>query len=177
MITAERTVEKASLDFSDLMKDFTTLNSSKSNRLPHGFVQELEKRIQQVLIGKDTSSPAYNDLTVKRTFAIFLNTLSEPSTKKRMQADRRAEDLILLFYSGATKELSKGKSGSANESKQMVNQHTGIFLRLLRAILVEKDWARDKPQLAARLVNLMGRLLSVDRQARESPSRYPDQDG
>jgi hypothetical protein len=147
--------------FHDLMNDFTVVRDSKSTRFPHDFIKELEKRLQGILMGKE-KRPEYQDPLVKRIFAIFLNTLSDPSFKKRMEADRRAEDLVLIFFSNATKELQKGKPQGDDGVKRMVDRHVALFVRLLSLILKDKDWAKDKPDLASRLQTLESKLLKHD---------------
>jgi hypothetical protein len=82
----------------------------------------------------------YQDALVVRTFAAFLNALKDQSFKKRMEKDRRAEDLVLIFYSNATKELSKGKEPDDDSWRLMVASTcielgkgaTGRALRKLR---------------------------------------------
>lgn len=147
--------------FHDLMNDFTVVRDSKSTRFPHDFIKELEKRLQGILVGKE-KRPEYQDALVKRTFAIFLNTLSDPSFKKRMEADRRAEDLVLIFFSNTTKELLKGKSPGDDSVKRMVDRHVALFVRLLSLTLKDQDRAKDKPELAARLQTLESKLLKGD---------------
>ncbi|KIX04480.1 uncharacterized protein Z518_05350 [Rhinocladiella mackenziei CBS 650.93] len=147
--------------FHDLMNDFTVVRDSKSTRFPHDFVKELEKRLQGILIGRE-KRPEYQDALVKRIFAIFLNALSDPSFKKRMEADRRAEDLVLIFFSNATKELQRGKPPGDDKVKRMVDRHVALFVRLLSLILKDRDWAKDKPELASRLQTLESKLLKGD---------------
>ncbi|ETN43028.1 uncharacterized protein HMPREF1541_02186 [Cyphellophora europaea CBS 101466] len=152
---------ETSASFNDLMKDFSLVRDSKSTRFPHDFIKELDKRLQRILIGKDTR-PEYQEPMAKRSFAIFLNTLSDPQFKRRMEADRRAEDLVLIFFSNTTKELQKGKPSGDDGVKRMVDRHVALFVRLLSTILKEKGWAQDKPELAARLASLEKKLLKHD---------------
>ena len=105
-----------SASFNELMRDFSRVRDSKSTRYPHDFVKELEKRLQGILIGRERRQE-YQDAVVKRTFAVFLNQLSDPGFKKRMEQDRRAEDLVLIFFSNATKELQKGKAAGDDAVK------------------------------------------------------------
>lgn len=150
-----------SASFNDLMKDFSLVRDSKSTRLPHDFIKELDKRLQRILIGKETRAE-YQDSVVKRSFAIFLNTLSDPQFKRRMEADRRSEDLVLIFFSNTIKELQKGKSPSDDGVKRMVDRHVALFVRLLSTILKEKGWSQDRPELASRLASLEKKLLKHD---------------
>src|SRR5271156_2120402 len=152
---------RSSTSFHDLMKDFSLVRDSKSTRSPHGFVAEVEKRLKGVLIGKE-KHPEYQDSVVKRTFAVFLNTLSEQSFKKRMEKDRRIEDLVLIFFSNATKELQKGKPPGDEGVKMMVDRHVALFVRLLSLILKDNDWAKEKPELVTRLSTLESKLLAHD---------------
>lgn len=156
----QQKVKRAST-FHDLMSDFSLVRDSKSTRFPSGFVAELEKRLTGVLIGKEKKKE-YQDALVVRSFAAFLNTLKENSFKKRMEKDRRAEDLVLIFYSNATKELSKGKDADDDSWKFMVDRHVALFVRLFGLILKDNDWAKERSELASRLSVLENKLLSQD---------------
>ena len=152
------------------MKDFSLVRDSKSTRFPHGFTAELEKRLTGVLMGRE-KKPEYNDATVKRTFAAFLNTFSEPSFKKRMEKDRRVEDLVLIFFSNATKELQKGKGPGDDSWKLMVDRHVALFVRLISLVLKDHDWTRERPELLSRLSTLESKLLAHDQDLAASSSR------
>ena len=66
--------KRSSTSIHDLMSDFSLVRDSKSTRIPHGFVSELEKRLTGVLMGKEKRKE-YQDHLVVRTFAAFLNVL------------------------------------------------------------------------------------------------------
>ena len=151
------------------MSDFSLVRDSKSTRIPHGFLSELEKRLTGVLMGREKKKE-YQDHLVVRTFAVFLNVLKEDSFRKRMEKDRRAEDLLLIFYSNAVKELSKGKEQDDDSWKLMVDRHVALFVRLLALILKANDWARDRPELANRLAVLENKLLLQDQDLMDSGS-------
>ncbi|KAJ6151834.1 hypothetical protein N7470_006962 [Penicillium chermesinum] len=153
--------KRSSTSIHDLMSDFSLVRDSKSTRIPRGFVDELEKRLTGVLMGKEKRKE-YQDHLVVRTFAAFLNVLKEDSFHKRMEKDRRAEDLVLIFYSNAIKELGKGKDHEDDSWKLMVDRHVALFVRLLALILKNHDWAKDRPELANRLSVLENKLLSQD---------------
>ncbi len=166
------TVQRSSTSTSinDLMKDFSLLRDSKSTKFPHGFMSELEKRLTGVLMGKERK-PEYNDPTVKRTFAVFLNAFTEQSFKKRMEKDRRVEDLVLIFFSNATKELQKGKAPGDDAWKLMVDRHLALFVRLISLVLKDHDWMRDRPDLSSRLATLESKLLAHDQDLAAATSR------
>ncbi|KAJ5580154.1 uncharacterized protein N7459_006139 [Penicillium hispanicum] len=158
--------KRSSTSIHDLMSDFSLVRDSKSTRIPHGFVAELEKRLTGVLIGKEKRKE-YQDHLVVRTFAAFLNVLKEDSFRKRMEKDRRAEDLVLIFYSNAIKELGKGKEHDDDSWKLMVDRHVALFVRLLALILKSNDWSKDRPELANRLSVLENKLLLQDQDLME----------
>ena len=152
------------------MKDFTLLRDSKSTRFPHGFTTELEKRLTGVLMGKE-KRPEYNDATIKRTFAAFFNAFTEQGFKKRMEKDRRVEDLVLIFFSNATKELQKGKPPGDDTWKFMVDRHLALFVRLISLVLKDHDWVRDRPELTNRLATLENKLLVHDQDLADASQR------
>lgn len=163
-------VQRSSTSINDLMKDFSLVRDSKSTKFPHGFMAELEKRLTGVLMAKE-KRPEYNDAAVKRTFAAFFNAFSEPSFRKRMEKDRRVEDLVLIFFSNATKELSKGKQQGDDAWKLMVDRHLALFVRLVSLVLKDHDWVRDRPDLTSRLATLESKLLAHDQDLAAAPTR------
>ena len=163
-------IQRSSTSINDLMKDFSLLRDSRSTRFPHGFMSELEKRLTGVLMGKERK-PEYNDAAIKRTFAAFFNAFTEQSFKKRMEKDRRVEDLVLIFFSNATKELQKGKAPGDDAWKLMVDRHLALFVRLISLVLKDHDWVRDRPELTTRLATLESKLLAHDQDLAASTSR------
>ena len=163
-------VQRSSTSINDLMKDFSLVRDSKSTKFPHGFMAELEKRLTGVLMGKE-KRPEYNDAAVKRTLAAFFNAFSEPSFRRRMEKDRRVEDLVLIFFSNATKELSKGKQQGDDAWKLMVDRHLALFVRLVSLVLKDHDWVRDRPDLTSRLATLESKLLAHDQDLTAAPTR------
>lgn len=162
--------QRSTTSINDLMKDFSLWKDSKSTRFPHGFMSELDKRLTSVLMGKE-KKPEYNDPAVKRTFAAFLNAFTEQSFKRRMEKDRRIEDLVLIFFSNATKELQKGKVPGEDSWKLMVDRHLALFLRLISLVLKDHDWVRDRPELFNRLSTLETKLLAHDQDLTATTSR------
>ncbi|KAJ5895535.1 hypothetical protein N7495_007226 [Penicillium taxi] len=168
-VAAPRQKRSSSTSIHDLMSDFSLVRDSKSTRIPHGFLSELEKRLTGVLIGKEKRKE-YQDPLVVRTFAAFLNALKEDSFRKRMEKDRRAEDLVLIFYSNATKELSKGKDHDDDSWRLMVDRHVALFVRLLALILKSNEGGKDRPELSNRLTTLESKLLLQDQDLMEASS-------
>lgn len=163
-------VQRSSTSINDLLKDLSGVRDSKSTRFPHGFMSELEKRLTGVLMGKEKRAE-YGDGTVKRTFGAFLNAFREPNFRKRMEKDRRVEDLVLIFVSNATKELQKGKAAGDDAWKLMVDRHLALFIRLMSLVLKDHDWVRDRPELTSRLSELESKLLANDQDLAASTSR------
>lgn len=147
--------------FNDLMNDFSLVRDSKSTRLPRDFISELEKRLRGILIGTERRQE-YQDAVVKTSFAVFLNSLTEPSFKKQMEKERRAEDLVLIFFSNTTKQLGRGKAPGDDSVKLMTDRHVALFVRLMSLILKDHGWAADRPELTSRLATLESKLLKHD---------------
>ncbi|KAI9722156.1 MAG: hypothetical protein M1828_004838 [Chrysothrix sp. TS-e1954] len=153
--------QRQSSSVTDLVKDFSLVRDSKSTRFPRGFMNELDKRMTGVLMGVERM-PEYGDALVKRTFAVFLNHFKRPEYRKMVEADRRVEDLLLIFFSNATKELQKGKAPDDDSWKLMVDRHVALFVRLISSTLKGNDWQRDRPELTSRLQTLESKLLRHD---------------
>lgn len=145
----------------DLVKDFSLLKDSKTVKLPHGFMSPLEKRMQGVLVNKE-KLPGYNDAAVKRTFAEAYTAFTEQGFRRRMDKERRVEDLVLIFYSNATKALQKGRAAEDDSWKGMVDRHVALFVRLLSSTLKDNGNDRDRPELMSRLSTLEKKLLTDD---------------
>jgi hypothetical protein len=173
---APRPVQRSSTSVTDLVKDFSVIRDSKSTRFPHGFMNELDKRITGVLVGRE-KMPEYKDATVKRTFAVFLNEFKAPQFRKSMEKDRRVEDLLLIFFSSATKELQKGKLPTDDGWKLMVDRHVALFIRLVSATLTANGWAQDKPELSSRLQTMEKKLLMHDQDLSAENQRNGGQGG
>lgn len=171
-----RPVQRSSTSVTDLVKDFSLIRDSKSTRFPHGFMNELDKRITGVLVGRE-KMPEYRDATVKRTFAVFLNEFKAPQFRKSMEKDRRVEDLLLIFFSSATKELQKGKPPTDDSWKLMVDRHVALFIRLISATLTANGWAQDKPELSSRLQTMEKKLLMHDQDLAAENQRNGGQGG
>ncbi|KAF2638418.1 hypothetical protein P280DRAFT_405030 [Massarina eburnea CBS 473.64] len=171
-----RPVQRSSTSVADLVKDISLIRDSKSTRFPHGFMAELDKRITGVLVGRERM-PEFRDATVKRTFAVFLNEFKAPQFRKSMEKDRRVEDLLLIFFSNATKELSRGKPPNDESWKLMVDRHVALFIRLVSSTLKEHDWTRDRPELTTRLATMEKKLLMHDQDLATENQRNGGQGG
>ena len=165
---APRAPQRSSSSIHDLMKDFSLLRDSKSTKFPHGFMAELEKRLTGVIMRRE-KAPEFHDPAIKRSFGAFLNAFMEQGFKKRMEKDRRVEDLVLIFYSNATKELQKGNIPGDDSWKFLADRHLALFIRLISLILKEGDWSRDRPELSSRLATLENKLLTNDQDLAADP--------
>lgn len=99
----------------------------------------------------------YKDALVKRTFATFYTQFTEKSFYKNMKDTRRPEDLVLIFYSSATKEIQKAKQDDS--WKWLVDSHVALFVRLIQHCLKEGGWNNSYPELVTRMHNLETKLL------------------
>jgi hypothetical protein len=145
----------------DLIQDFSKVKDTKSAKFPHGFMSPLEKRLQGVLMGTE-KLPGYNDAAVKRTFAEAYTAFTEAGFRKRMDKERRVEDLVLIFYSNATKALQKGKAPDDDAWKLLVDRHVALFVRLISNTLKDHGNDKDRPELMTRLATLEKKLLTND---------------
>ena len=145
----------------DLVQDFSLIKDTKSAKFPHGFMSPLEKRIQGVLVGTERL-PEYNDAAVKRTFAEAYTAFTEQGFRRRMDKERRVEDLVLIFYSNATKALQKGKGPDDDSWKLLVDRHVALFVRLISNTLKDHGNDKDRPELMSRLDTLESKLLRND---------------
>ncbi|TGO41677.1 hypothetical protein BHYA_0018g00490 [Botrytis hyacinthi] len=158
-VPAERKIiSRKSVMIGELMQDFSLMKDTKT-KFPHGFMSQLEKRLQGVLTGTERR-PEYKEPAVKRTFAEAYTALTEPGFRKRMDKERRVEDLVLIFYSNTTKSLQKGKAADDESWKALVDRHVALFVRLISATLKDLDKDKDRPELMSRLSTLENKLLT-----------------
>ncbi|KAI9771144.1 MAG: hypothetical protein M1840_002495 [Geoglossum simile] len=160
-VPAPQQAHRSSSSINDLMKDFSLARDSKSTKLPHSFPSELEKRLGDVVTGKERQLE-YADTVVKRTFAVFYNAFTEKSFRNSVNKSKRVEDLVLIFVSHATKELQKNKLPGDDSYKLMVDRHVALFVRLISSILKDHAWVSDRRELANRLTTLESKLLAHD---------------
>ena len=166
----QNVLRQTTTSVADLVKDFSSTKDSKSMSLPKTYMADLDRRLAGVLMGTERMLE-YGDALVKRTFAAFLNEFKKPEFRKSMEKDRRAEDLILIFYSNATKELQKGRAPEDDGWKLMVDRHVALFVRLMGSTLKMNDSAKDKPELNNRLKSLETKLLRHEQDLAESSQR------
>ncbi|KAH6671404.1 hypothetical protein B0J14DRAFT_544592 [Halenospora varia] len=171
-IAAPKPVKKQStVMIGDLIQDFS-LKNTKNGKFPHGFMSPLEKRLQGVLMGTERL-PGYNDATVKRVFAEAYTAFTEQGFRRRMDKERRVEDLVLIFYSNATKALQKGKAPDDDSWKLLVDRHVALFVRLISNTLKDHGKGDDRPELMARLSTLEKKLLTNDQDLTASTADGP----
>lgn len=145
----------------ELLQEFSLIKDTKSAKFPHGFMSPLEKRIQGVLVGRERL-PEYNDAVIKRTFAEAYTAFTEAGFRKRMDKERRVEDLVLIFYSNATKALQKGRAPDDDSWKPLVDRHVALFVRLISNTLKNHGNDKDRPELMNKLEILEKKLLTSD---------------
>lgn len=168
-IAPPKPLSKKSATIGELISDFSIVKDSKSAKLPHGFMSPLEKRMQGVVVGTERL-PGYSDAAVRRTFAEAYTAFSDPGFGRRMDKERRVEDLVLIFYSNTTKALQKGKEPDDDSWRPLVDRHVALFVRLISTILKDLDKDKDKFELMTRLASLEKKLLTNDRDLYEAAS-------
>ncbi|PWW75671.1 hypothetical protein C7212DRAFT_282163 [Tuber magnatum] len=159
-------IHRSSTSFHELMRDFSshTSRGSKGNRFPKGFLPALQPRLEGVVMGREFGAE-YKDAAVKRTFGAFYAAFREPRFYEGVAKSRRAEDLVLIFYSSATKELQKVKQDDS--WKWLSDRHVALFVRLMYNVLKDKDWIGSYPELASQLATLESKLLQHDQNLAE----------
>ena len=99
----------------------------------------------------------YKDDLVKRTFATFYAQFTERGFYKTIKDSRRPEDLVLIFYSSATKEIQKARQDDS--WKWLVDRHVALFVRLIQQCLKDGGWNSSHSELCARMNTLETKLL------------------
>lgn len=161
-VPAQNMNRMSTINVQDLVADFsrglTQRDATKSIRLPKDFLPLLRKRIESVVVGRDPQVE-YRDVAVKRTFGSFYSAFVEPRYYETTSKSRRPEDLLLIFYTHATKELQTLRP---EDWKALVDRHVALFVRLMSIIIREHGWASSNPELTTRLATLEKKLLRHD---------------
>ncbi|KFY82839.1 hypothetical protein V500_10297, partial [Pseudogymnoascus sp. VKM F-4518 (FW-2643)] len=160
-VAAPKAISHRASTIGDLVKDLSGVGSAKSAKLPHGFMGPLEKRMTGVIMMRERL-PGYNDPAVKRSFAEAYTAFTEATFRRRMEQERRVEDLVLIFYSNAVKSLQKGKPPGDDSWKNLLDRHVALFLRLLSNTMKDHGYDKDRPELMSRLATLEKKLLTDD---------------
>lgn len=156
--------ESAQIRTSDLLQYFSLSKDRESMELPQYFMVLLGKRIHTVLLRKETL-PGYNDAVVRRIFAEVYTEFTEKGILERMDEKQCADDLILIFYSNATKALQKAGPPDNNSWKSKVDYHVALFVRLISDTLKRSGHDADRHELMTQLAILEARLLTNNQDA------------
>lgn len=108
-------------------------------------------------MGKDPNREYQDDL-VKRSFAAFYTKFTEKQFQKQVKESRKPEDLILIFFSNATKEMQKREG----DHKWLVDLHLALFIRLITSTLKSHGWHSSHEELYRRLNEMESKLLRHD---------------
>ncbi|TIB08810.1 hypothetical protein E3P89_02919 [Wallemia ichthyophaga] len=91
----------SSISISDVLKDSLT-RDSKGVKFPEKFVKALEKKCEQVAMGRD---PIYNDRDFRAIIGVFYGKFSR--NKQTYKSNRKIEEIVMHFVSEAVVHLKK----------------------------------------------------------------------
>ncbi|WYZ34671.1 hypothetical protein EsH8_I_000947 [Colletotrichum jinshuiense] len=162
-VAAPKPAQRSHTSVTELVGQFVS-SGSNSMKLPHGFQKPLEKRIKNVLTGKEPMQ-GFNDAALKRSFAEAYTAFTEKNFQKSVEKDRKLEPYVLMFYSSATKANQKYAqltSATDDSWKETADRHMAMFIRLVAQTLRDQGHDRDRPELMSRLHTLENKLLTRD---------------
>ncbi|KAF6844370.1 C2 domain containing protein [Colletotrichum musicola] len=162
-VAAPKPAQRSHTSVTELVGQFVS-GGSGSVKLPHGFQKPLEKRIKNVLTGKEPMQ-GFNDAALKRSFAEAYTAFTERNFQKSVEKDRKLEPYVLMFYSSATKANQKYAqltSATDDSWKEAADRHMAMFIRLVAQTLRDQGHDRDRPELMSRLHTLENKLLTRD---------------
>ena len=161
-ISQPKPVNRSSSMVDSAIRDFSSaVTGSKGAKLPKDFMSHMEKRLQGAIVGSERL-PGYNEPLIKKSIAEAYTAFTESKFRKQMERERRAEDLVLIFYSNAVKALQKGRPAGDDAWKSLIDRHVALFVRLMTNIMRDAGWDRGSPELMARLATLEKKLLTED---------------
>jgi hypothetical protein len=92
---------------------------------------------------------SYSDQLVRRTMAVFYGQVKDDNFRRQMKENRKIEELILMFATNATNVLKKDPTLTGDKWKNELNNHIGLFVKLLRDCL--RGLSHVSPELTQRL--------------------------
>ncbi|RPA85469.1 hypothetical protein BJ508DRAFT_176765 [Ascobolus immersus RN42] len=155
-VSIQAPLHRSSTSVSQLIAELGA-GSTKSNRLPKDFLPLFKVRLEAVWMGKE-SNREYQDDLVKRSFAAFYTKFAEKQFQKQVKESRKPEDLILIFFSNATKEMQKREG----DNTWIVDLHLALFIRLITSVLKQHGWNSSHSDLYKRLNEMESKLLRHD---------------
>ncbi|KAK1984129.1 hypothetical protein LZ30DRAFT_687159 [Colletotrichum cereale] len=162
-VAAPKPAQRSHTSVTELVGQFVS-SGSNSIKLPHGFQKPLEKRLKNVLTGKEPMQ-GFNDSALKRSFAEAYTAFTDKNFQKSVEKDRKLEPYVLMFYSSASKANQKYAqlTSSTDDSwKETADRHMAMFIRLVAQTLRDQGHDRDRPELMSRLHTLENKLLTRD---------------
>ncbi|KAK1998614.1 hypothetical protein LX36DRAFT_29647 [Colletotrichum falcatum] len=162
-VAAPKPAQRSHTSVTELVGQFVS-SGSNSIKLPHGFQKPLEKRLKNVLTGKEPMQ-GFNDSALKRSFAEAYTAFTDKNFQKSVEKDRKLEPYVLMFYSSATKANQKYAqltSTTDDSWKETADRHMAMFIRLVAQTLRDQGHDRDRPELMSRLHTLENKLLTRD---------------
>jgi hypothetical protein len=144
----------------DLLNTFPLSTDAISTILPRNFMTILGKRLAVVVMGQEEEQE-FQEAQVKRTFGVFLNSLSENRSRQDLEKSERADDFVILFLAQAFTFLQRtqlpGDSGF-NLLRADIKQ-VALFVRLMKLTLRDNGWEVHKSELVTRLSTFEQELL------------------
>lgn len=133
--------------------------SSREARFPEKLIKRLNDRLEKIIKGQDL---AFKDIALRQTVARFYGTFKEDGFQRQIKANRKIEELILIFVTKAQETLKKGipsqKPLADDELKEELNKQVGQFVRIIRECL---DTVHGVPkELRDRLDSYHSKLIS-----------------
>ncbi|KAJ0164292.1 Uncharacterized protein CTA2_1349 [Colletotrichum tanaceti] len=162
-VAAPKPAQRSHTSVTELVGQFVS-SGTNSIKLPHGFQKPLEKRLKNVLTGKEPMQ-GFNDSALKRSFAEAYTAFTDKNFQKSVEKDRKLEPYVLMFYSSATKANQKNAqltSATDDSWKETADRHMAMFIRLVAQTLRDQGHDRDRPELMSRLHTLENKLLTRD---------------
>jgi hypothetical protein len=87
---------------------------------------QLENQMEGVISGKETLD-GYSDIFIRGSFAKAYTAFTERAFRRQIDKDRRADDLIVIFCSQATKVLQRGNARDSSW-ELLVARHVAMFV-------------------------------------------------
>ncbi|ODQ65445.1 hypothetical protein NADFUDRAFT_70902 [Nadsonia fulvescens var. elongata DSM 6958] len=133
---------------------YTSTPSFDGSKLPKEIPKLLEANLKKIALKKDTK---IIDPLTRRSFLAFYAVLLSPEFMKQVKDNRRAEDLIMIFVSIATKEMAKNGLRST-ELIDLVNVQSAVFVRFLIQAIKENGLMSSGSKLIKQLESYESKL-------------------
>lgn len=117
-------------------------------RFPKELIPVLDAKLQRIAQGQDRDQ--YKSVLLRGTIGVFYNQFGHPDFKRKLQDERKIEELILKFVTIASRKL-KERLGDIDTHAEELYDQVGTFVQIVKECLKAKEMGKVPSELFTRL--------------------------